>query len=450
MTTTTFPSPFSGSDGSVKHESNYHSPNDTMRPPLPTANSSSTTAPAKPKSKPRKRVNTAEKRHQHNAVERQRRETLNGKFLSLARLLPSLASHRRPSKSAIVNGSIAHLTHQRDQRLLAARLLRKLCADHDAMLAEVNEWRKANGFAAKETGSAWTDEVDEVCSVEKEVFGDFSTMGNEGDDDQEDDVECSSLEQSTTFPVNYGMQTGFDASRQMTDFAAIARAQALFGNMPLPDMMTAKATQPSTATINGGGLWSDDFAFQLNGGHPQAPVRGSTMSSSFSTFMSDSIDQSSTGSPANSQLGGSAVLTPPTEGMLYNHTPSPANSAHSNGEQNEIKTATATQPWNPQMLFLQQQAQAAQLRQQHQQFSGLMSNDRNVAASTGLATEIGSDAFTQQLLASIFPSNGVNQDQVQAWRKAALGSLLPQQQQGNLPAQQPSVDDLRVSQVVSI
>lgn len=38
-----------------------------------------TKGPLKPKS--RRRVNTAEKRVQHNAIERQRRETLNGKFL---------------------------------------------------------------------------------------------------------------------------------------------------------------------------------------------------------------------------------------------------------------------------------------------------------------------------------------------------------------------------------
>jgi hypothetical protein len=85
-------------------------------------------APAKPKTKvPRKRVNTAEKRHQHNAIERARRETLNTKFLTLARLLPSLANHRRPSKSAIVNGSISHVNKAREQRLLAATLLKELC-----------------------------------------------------------------------------------------------------------------------------------------------------------------------------------------------------------------------------------------------------------------------------------------------------------------------------------
>ena len=37
-----------------------------------------------PKRKPSRRANTAERRATHNAVERQRRETLNGRFLVCA------------------------------------------------------------------------------------------------------------------------------------------------------------------------------------------------------------------------------------------------------------------------------------------------------------------------------------------------------------------------------
>ena len=37
--------------------------------------------PAQPKRKPSRRANTAERRATHNAVERARRETLNGRFL---------------------------------------------------------------------------------------------------------------------------------------------------------------------------------------------------------------------------------------------------------------------------------------------------------------------------------------------------------------------------------
>ncbi|KAF9450265.1 hypothetical protein P691DRAFT_701630, partial [Macrolepiota fuliginosa MF-IS2] len=80
--------------------------------------------PSQVKRKPSRRANTAERRATHNAVERQRRETLNGRFLDLAALLPNLSQIRRPSKSSIVNSSIAHIHASRRHRMLAARELR--------------------------------------------------------------------------------------------------------------------------------------------------------------------------------------------------------------------------------------------------------------------------------------------------------------------------------------
>ncbi|KAJ7793048.1 hypothetical protein B0H14DRAFT_2928461, partial [Mycena olivaceomarginata] len=68
---------------------------------------------------PKPRQNTAERRASHNAVERARRETLNARFLDLAALLPNLKHLRRPSKSAIVNSSIAHARATRRYRHLA-------------------------------------------------------------------------------------------------------------------------------------------------------------------------------------------------------------------------------------------------------------------------------------------------------------------------------------------
>ncbi|KAH8116686.1 hypothetical protein DFH11DRAFT_1724653 [Phellopilus nigrolimitatus] len=100
---------------------------------------SATTGPTK--RKPSRRANTAERRATHNAVERQRRETLNGRFLDLAALLPNLATVRRPSKSAIVNSSIASIHASRRTRLLAARELRLLRSESDALRRELNEWR---------------------------------------------------------------------------------------------------------------------------------------------------------------------------------------------------------------------------------------------------------------------------------------------------------------------
>lgn len=109
-----------------------------------TNSSSSNGAPSKRKAA--RRANTAERRATHNAVERARRETLNGRFLDLAALLPNLSQIRRPSKSAIVNSSIAHVHASRRHRQLASRELRLLKLEADALRRELNEWRDRAGI----------------------------------------------------------------------------------------------------------------------------------------------------------------------------------------------------------------------------------------------------------------------------------------------------------------
>ncbi|KAF8209189.1 hypothetical protein K438DRAFT_1930086 [Mycena galopus ATCC 62051] len=89
--------------------------------------------------------NTAERRASHNAVERARRETLNARFLDLAGLLPNLKHLRRPSKSAIVNSSIAHVRAARRYRNLASQQLRALNAECAMVRREVNQWRARAG-----------------------------------------------------------------------------------------------------------------------------------------------------------------------------------------------------------------------------------------------------------------------------------------------------------------
>ena len=59
----------------------------------------------------------------------------------LAALLPNLTQIRRPSKSSIVNSSIAYVHASRRNRSLAARELRNLKAECDTLRREVNEWR---------------------------------------------------------------------------------------------------------------------------------------------------------------------------------------------------------------------------------------------------------------------------------------------------------------------
>jgi hypothetical protein len=154
---------------------------------------SSATGAAPVKRKANRRANTAERRATHNAVERQRRETLNGRFLDLAALLPNLSQIRRPSKSSIVNSSIAHIHASRRHRQLASRELRLLKLESDAMRRELNEWRdraslphveepvRSEGFAMILSGEP---EVLAAIPDEEEEAG---AQGLDSYDDGEDD-----------------------------------------------------------------------------------------------------------------------------------------------------------------------------------------------------------------------------------------------------------------------
>ncbi len=154
------------------------SPSDELPPP---PHSAPVGGPGQ-KRKPSRRANTAERRATHNAVERQRRETLNGRFLDLAALLPNLSQIRRPSKSSIVNSSIAHVHASRRHRLLAARELRALKMEADALRREINEWRDRSGVPRVEE-PVRGEGFGMVISGELEVLG---VAGEEEDYDDGD------------------------------------------------------------------------------------------------------------------------------------------------------------------------------------------------------------------------------------------------------------------------
>jgi hypothetical protein len=101
----------------------------------------------------------------------------------------------RPSKSAIVNGSITHLTSQRNARLIAAKELRALFSENQEILQELNEYRVQTGKVVK-VSIGWTAGMEEVVKVEDETFGTFTSFdedGLDGDDvaEQEDLVHSS-------------------------------------------------------------------------------------------------------------------------------------------------------------------------------------------------------------------------------------------------------------------
>lgn len=146
------------------------------------------------KRKPSRRANTAERRATHNAVERQRRETLNGRFLDLAALLPNLSQIRRPSKSSIVNSSIAYVHASRRHRQLASRELRLLKLEADALRREVNEWRDRTRLPHVEEpvrGEGFTmvlsGEIEVLSTLPEEEEENSAHGGYDGYDDVEED-----------------------------------------------------------------------------------------------------------------------------------------------------------------------------------------------------------------------------------------------------------------------
>lgn len=158
---------------------------------------SSSTAPSngavtQVKRKPSRRANTAERRATHNAVERQRRETLNGRFLDLAALLPNLSQIRRPSKSAIVNSSIAHVHASRRHRFLASRELRALKLESDALRRELNEWRDRAALPCVEEpvrGEGFTMVLNGEVEILAAVIGEEDEEGQAYDGYEEGDDE---------------------------------------------------------------------------------------------------------------------------------------------------------------------------------------------------------------------------------------------------------------------
>ncbi|KAJ7197940.1 hypothetical protein GGX14DRAFT_667151 [Mycena pura] len=132
----------------------------------------------RPSQRPR---NIAERRASHNAVERQRRDTLNGRFLELAALLPPLDTLRRPSKASIVRMSMVHIRAGHRHRALAAEQLRALAAECDALRAEANYWLERAGGLAPLPTSARGEAFDALLAELEQI--DSQQAGDNDDDD---------------------------------------------------------------------------------------------------------------------------------------------------------------------------------------------------------------------------------------------------------------------------
>jgi hypothetical protein len=120
----------------------------------------------------------------------------------LAALLPNLSQIRRPSKSAIVNSSIAHIHASRRHRAMASRELRLLKLEADAVRRELNEWRDRAHLPRVEE-PVRSEAFSMVLSGEVEILTSIPGMEEEeeGDGfDNEDDMPIRASSATRSMP----------------------------------------------------------------------------------------------------------------------------------------------------------------------------------------------------------------------------------------------------------
>ncbi|KAJ2019445.1 hypothetical protein IWW57_005105, partial [Coemansia sp. S610] len=88
----------------------------------------------------------AQRRAAHNAVERARRESLNGQFQDLASAVPTLVHIKRPSKATIVEKSLDYIRSFREHLAGRDLYIRKLQVRNLALHDQVNHLRSQLGL----------------------------------------------------------------------------------------------------------------------------------------------------------------------------------------------------------------------------------------------------------------------------------------------------------------
>ncbi|RUS19255.1 hypothetical protein BC937DRAFT_87773 [Endogone sp. FLAS-F59071] len=131
-----------------------------------------------------KKVNHADKRATHNAVERQRRECLNTKFQELAHALPSLQTVRRPSKSIIVQKCLDFVNNTAVKTDRYEKEIRHLRQQNEVLMAEVEKLRNHLEKSAESSPDelimeAHTPPLEVSTSSETPSVGDFGRLSRQ-------------------------------------------------------------------------------------------------------------------------------------------------------------------------------------------------------------------------------------------------------------------------------
>ncbi|KAJ7807980.1 hypothetical protein B0H14DRAFT_3763031 [Mycena olivaceomarginata] len=209
-----------------------------------------------------RRVNTAKRRATHNAVERQRRETLNGRFLDLAALLSNLNQIRRPSKSEIVNSAIAHLNASRRHRRLAAQQLRIMKNETEALRNEVNEWR-AHARAPFSEEPMRSDAFGIVIRGEIEFEAGDMLDADEGEEDEGANGGVYGGRQ-------YGSEPGSYEEASVEEYALLQRQRQQQVHAAQAEMLAAQMHQQQQQQSESQSPFAHSPSAPMNPGHRQS------------------------------------------------------------------------------------------------------------------------------------------------------------------------------------
>ncbi|KAI7822785.1 hypothetical protein BX661DRAFT_172950 [Kickxella alabastrina] len=149
-------------------------------------------------------VDNAQRRATHNAIERARREQLNGQFQDLASAVPSLIHVRRPSKATIVEKSLDYIRSFKEHLGNRDQYIKKLQLRNLALHDEVNRMRKQLGLEPMSNSADGSildvslPTVEEIAMCKRAAMA--SSPSNKTaveDDDEEEDTDAVSPSTST-------------------------------------------------------------------------------------------------------------------------------------------------------------------------------------------------------------------------------------------------------------
>lgn len=178
----------------------------------------------------------AEKRANHNAIERARRESLNLRFLELAGSIPALVHVRKPSKSVIVSRSIEYIQETKQRLEVKNRSLQLIRQQNDELKEEINRLRQEMGKGP----IMFPDNIDLDLVFEANLEHQKEMDINQQQENRMQQQYSSSFRTGSPFDMNYDFDQDDDEDRRSN-----------FGSMISPGLLEERGNSFSANIFPG-------------------------------------------------------------------------------------------------------------------------------------------------------------------------------------------------------